>query len=153
MHFTMKMHITVGSLCWPWHKEILEETRLYSSMATKKDFKNVHHYTHDNIIQKWNNRVDMAAFYGALTPARQVFFDIAGLYPNEFVAKATYFAEYTRAWNPSSTEESPLDYVQVRGSSKMIENEQNTQYLHENHTGYLNNYLKNMLGIQKVHYW
>jgi len=110
-----------GSMPWPWAADLNRETQLYHHLADSKKFTDTFSFggvAGPEHIHKesWHKRRSVAAFYGYMTGARQLIYDLANEYPNEIYAVWTTIDEMSvDAWNPLSPEESVLSLVDESG--------------------------------------
>ena len=139
-------------MVWPWPQDLIKETLIYKHLKEHNNFTDAFL---DEFVglstHPWESRISKVAFYGNVSPVRQIVFDLGNLHPEyieaRFVAAEAF--QYPNInnllpWNPMSQELRP-DRAGDLSDSKLNKR--------INYTGYVYNIVKNRLKEGLDSYW
>lgn len=148
--FAFSASVKSGTMPWPWAASLTQETTLYHHLRNSKQFVDTYGFAgvagaeHAPIFREhWHKRRSLAAFYGSMTGAREMIFDMANAFPDAiYAAWVTIDSEEVSAWNPLSPEVSSSSIVDTAGNvvNKSLVSE---VVAHPPPAGYLKGYLRN----------
>ena len=150
-------YLYLGEMVWPWPQDLIKETDIYKHMKEHGNFTDAFLDEYVGLTSHpWSKRSNKVAFYGNISPVRQIIFDLSNLYPEyidaHFVTAEVYqYPDINNLlpWNPMSDELRP-----DKSGNIIINNKYNNKVSKRgNYTGYVYNVVQNRLKEGVSDYW